>query len=59
MQKYKNIVASVSKITYIMAIIVASILLIWMSASFFEVITHNLDTDYVYKSWNLFTILFH
>ena len=30
---------------------------LWLLASWVDVVTHNLDTNPVYQSWNLFAIL--
>ena len=47
MRKIENIVG-----------IVAAIFIVWVFASWIDVITHNIDTSPMYAAWNFFTIIF-
>ena len=46
----KRIVEMLLTITFIMV-------MFWFTASYLDVITHNLDEEPIYHSWNIFRIL--
>ena len=48
--KIKRIIEMLLTVTFIIA-------MFWFIASYLDVITHNLDEEPVYHSWNIFRIL--
>ena len=46
----KRIIGMLLTVTFIMA-------MFWVAASYLDIITHNLDEEPIYHSWNIFRIL--
>ena len=38
-------------------LVVSALATVWLVASWADVVLHNLDTNPVYHSWNLFTLM--
>ena len=46
------------KKAYTIITIISAILLVWLVASYVDVVSDNLCTEPIYKAWNLFEIFF-
>lgn len=48
---------SIKRIIEMLFTITFIIMMFWFTASYFDVIAHNLDEEPIYQSWNIFRIL--